>query len=289
VTNEAAACPEQSVRINRVEITTACEIGASHRQRSRDSDDAVGWSGADGGSVVATVAIADGHSDPLCVRSRVGADFVVAAAEAIPPDVIRLDALADALITDWRRRVDRHLADNPLTKADIDATDDVRMAEMSAAWTGNPRMAYGTTAALSRITHDAVSVVRVGDGDIIAVDADGRARRLAVPDRRPSNVTESISQIDAHKSARSADIQAAAAPVLLLMATDGFDNAYPTDDSMLLAASELAALRRESGRPIGSEVLSRWAREAADVSGDDATVATVWIETAPLPSRTRAG
>jgi hypothetical protein len=48
---------------------------------------------------------------------------------------------------------------------------------------------------------------------------------------------------------------------------------------MLRAASELVAMRRETGRPIGSDVLTKWAREAADVSGDDATVAAIWIET----------
>jgi serine/threonine protein phosphatase PrpC len=140
-------------------------------------------------------------------------------------------------------------------------------------------MAYGTTAALCRITTDTITVVRVGDGDIIAVAADGRAGRLAEPESRSGEVTESISQLDAERVVRSTTISADDAPTLLLLATDGFDNAYPTEDSMLRAASELAALRRESGQPIGSDVLSKWAREAADVSGDDATIATVWLQT----------
>jgi hypothetical protein len=76
---------------------------------------------------------------------------------------------------------------------------------------------------------------------------------------------------------------------LLMLATDGFDNAYPAEDSMLRAASELAALRRESGRPVGSDVLGQWAREAANVSGDDATVAAVWIETVAEAGPRRAG
>ena len=63
----------------------------------------------------------------------------------------------------------------------------------------------------------------------------------------------------------------------------------PPTIRMLRAASELAALRRDSGRPIDSEVLRRWAREAADMSGDDATVAAVWIETDPLAGRLHAG
>jgi hypothetical protein len=285
VTDAAAAPHTQPVRIDRVEITTACETGATHRQRHRDCADAVGWSGADGASVVATVAIADGHSDPRCVRSRAGADFVVAAAAAVPGDVVGPAAIADALIADWRGRVDQHLADNPLTEA----AEGLSAAELSAAWAVNSRLAYGTTAVLCRITHEAVTIVRIGDGDVIAVAADGRARRLAVPESRPDNVTESISQPDAHRATRCAEIQAAAAPVLLLLATDGFDNAYPAEDSMLRAAGELAALRRDSGRPIGSEVLRRWAREAADVSGDDATVAAVWIETDLSDDRTRTG
>lgn len=255
----------RSIRIDRVEVTTAGETGANHRQRQRGSDDAVGWTAADGGSVLTTVAIADGHSDRRCVRSRTGADFVVATAAELPVDVAAPDALANALISGWRDRVDRHLAANPLISGDLDEP--------------NARVAYGTTAALCRITSDAITVVRVGDGDIIAVGNDGCAYRLAEPERRSSDVTESISQPDAERVARSARIAADGAPVLLLMATDGFDNAYPTGDSLLRAASELATLRRESNQPIGSDLLNKWAREAADVSGDDATVAAVWIET----------
>lgn len=289
MTDAAAAPLERSVRIDRVEISTACETGAAHQRRNRGCDDAVGWSGADGGSVVATVAIADGHSDPYCVRSRVGADFVVAAATTMPADVVGPDAITDAFIAEWRRLVDRNLADNPLTETELDAAGGIAAAELSVAWAANPRMVYGTTALLCRITHEAIAIVRVGDGDVIAVAADGGARRLAVPERRPSNLTESVSQPDAHRAARYAEISAAAAPVLLLLATDGFDNAYPADESMLRAAGELAALRRETGRPIGSDVLRRWAREAADVSGDDATVAAIWIQTDPLADRTSAG
>jgi hypothetical protein len=286
---EQAVPPELSVRIDRVEVTTACETGAVHRQRNRGCEDAVGWSGADGGSVVATVAIADGHSDRRCVRSQTGAAFVVEAATAMSVDTARPDAIIEALVADWRRRVDRHLADNPLTAADLDAGDSASAAEASAAWAKNARLAYGSTAVLCRITTGAVTIVRVGDGDVIAVAADGQARRLAVPESRPSEITESISRPDAQRVARCAEIPAEAAPILVMMATDGFDNAYPDDDSMLRAARELAALRRDSGRPIGSDVLNRWAREAADVSGDDATVAAIWIETALGVGPTRAG
>ncbi|HEY7046215.1 MAG TPA: protein phosphatase 2C domain-containing protein [Jatrophihabitantaceae bacterium] len=276
--NERIAGPiAASGRILRVEVTTACETGSAHRRQQRGSDDAVGWTGA--GAVLATVAVADGHSDPRCVRRRLGADFVVAAAAALPPEPLTPSAMADAFISDWRRRVDQHLAGNPLTPAD---------AAADAAWRANARMAYGTTALLCRITQDAVAVVRIGDGDVIAVATDGRARRLVAPEPRSDGSTESISHPDAQRAALSLAIPAAAAPILMLLATDGFDNAYPAEDSMLRAATELAELRRDSGRPIGSDVLNRWAREAADVSGDDATVAAIWIETAATGGMARA-
>jgi hypothetical protein len=273
--------PERSVRIDRVEVTTASETGATHQQRGLGCDDAVGWSGPDGGSVLATVAIADGHSDRRCVRSDTGAALVVAAATTLPGESVGSDAITGALIAGWRRRVDLHLADNPLkaesplTAADLGTGE----AEPSADGAGNARLAYGTTAALCRITNDAITIVRVGDGDVIAVSADGQARRLAIPPRQSSDVTDSISAPDAERVAQCVEIPAGAAPVLVILATDGFDNAYPAEGSMLRAASELAAMRRETGRPIGSDVLTKWARDAADVSGDDATVAAIWIET----------
>lgn len=282
-----------SARIDRVEVTTASETGATHRQHQRECEDAVGWSGADGAAVVATVAVADGHSDPRCIRSKLGADFVVAAATALPPELADADELAGALIDTWRRSVDEHLAEHPLDLASVasdadadsasagsaDASDRAEAATLAEAWATNPRIAYGATAVLCRVSADAITVVRVGDGDIIAVGRDGDADRLAAVERQADGATDSISHPDAYELAHSARILADAAPVLLVLATDGFDNAYPNDESMLRAARELAAHRRESGQPIGADVLSTWAREAADVSGDDATVAVVWIET----------
>lgn len=265
MTDFATAPFARPIRIDRVEVATAAEVGANHRQRERDSDDAVGWAASSETSVLTTVAIADGHSDRRCVRSRTGADFVVATAIGLRGDVVGADALTQALIAGWRQRVDDDLAAKPLGGDDLAGAD--------------ARLAYGTTAALCRITAAEITVVRVGDGDIIAVGADGQASRLAEPDRRSGDVTESISAPDAERVARSAVIPAAAAPVLLLLATDGFDNAYPTGEAMLRAASELTGMRRELGRPIESETLSKWAREAADVSGDDATIAAIWIET----------
>lgn len=255
-----------TIRIDRVEVTTASETGATHRQRGQGCDDAVGWSGPSGSSVLATVALADGHSDERCVRSQAGAAFVVAAATALPGDTNGPGAIANSLIADWRHRVDLDLTYNPLGPAGVTSDADARLA-------------YGTTAVACRITSDAISIVRIGDGDVIAVAADGAARRLAVPEQQRGELTESISAPDAERLARSAEVSAGAAPVLLVLATDGFDNAYPSADSMLRAAGELAQLRRDSGQPIAPDVLNRWAREAADVSGDDATVAVIWIET----------
>jgi serine/threonine protein phosphatase PrpC len=275
-----------TARIERVEVTTACETGATHVRRNQGCDDAVGWSDLGDGPLVATVAIADGHSDPRCVRSRTGADFVVAAAAAIPVTALSAQAVTGALVAGWRHRVDCHLAEHPLASADLADPDGAQAEESTAAWAVNARVAYGTTALVCRITHDVITIVQVGDGDVIAVTADGHARRLAVAQGSKGDVTESISQSDAEVVARCAEISADAAPILLMLATDGFDNAYPAEESMLRAAGELASLRRDSGQPIAPEVLTRWAREAAEVSGDDATVAAVWIETAPRAGRT---
>jgi serine/threonine protein phosphatase PrpC len=266
VTVAGDPAPPRPVQISRVEVTTASEVGATHRHRHRDADDAVGWTGAIGNSVIATVALADGHSDPRCGRSRDGAAFVVATAANLPHQVTGAAALTDALLADWHRRVDEHLTDHPLTDRESTA--------------GAPdRLAYGTTAMVCRVTEQHITIVRIGDGDIIAVTADGRSHRIATSDQPPGDVTQSLSQPDAAQAARCVEIAADAAPVLLVLATDGFDNAYPTSDSMLRAAAELTTLRRESGVPLTSDVLTQWARSAAEISGDDATVAAIWIET----------
>lgn len=253
------------LRIARVEVTTAAATGATHQARGTGSDDAAIALGPSGEAVLATVAIADGHSDPRCVRSHTGAQFAVAAVAAVPVEAHTPGAITAAVVREWRRLVDADLAARPLTEA-------------GAASRDLPRLAYGTTLAWCRVTPSALTIGWIGDGDVIAVAPDATVQRLTSDD--PVDLTESLSDDAAEFAARSVHLTAAEAPVLLLLATDGIDNAYPHSESMLQAASQLAELRRTSGRRLPEEVLQQWTREAAEVSGDDATVAVLWLETA---------
>src|SRR5664279_209365 len=261
----------RDTRIAGVEVATATVVGATHRHRHQGCEDAVGWVDVTSGDVLAIVAVADGHSDPRCTRSAVGARFVVTAASdlANDPTVVTGEEWSTALIACWRRLVDEDLRTQRLTVAEYDAPDgsDLRV---------NPRLAYGTTALLARISRDGIALAQIGDGDIVGVTAEGRAGRPVPIAAGAPDLTESMSQIDADRVVRRSTIAAAASPVLLLLATDGLDNAYPTSEALPAAAAQLVTTR-SSGR-FDRDVLQRWVEDAAEVSGDDATLAAVWID-----------
>jgi len=260
----------RDTRIAGVEVATATVVGATHRHRHQGCEDAVGWVDVTSGDVLAIVAVADGHSDPRCTRSAVGARFVVTAASDLAYDpAVTGEEWSTALIEGWRRLVDQDLRTRRLTVAEYDAPggSDLRV---------NPRLAYGTTALLARISRDAIALAQIGDGDIVGVTAEGRAERPVPIAAGAPDLTESMSQIDADRIVRRSTIAAAASPVLLLLATDGLDNAYPTSEALPAAAAQLVTTR-SSGR-FDRDVLQRWVEDAAEVSGDDATLAAVWID-----------
>lgn len=263
----------RGARIDGVEVATATVVGATHRHRQQGCEDAVGWVSGTSGDVLAVVAVADGHSDPRCPRSAVGAQFVVTAASDLASDpAVTGDEWSATLFAGWRRLVDDDLRVRPLTALESDAAAGSEGGESSV----NPRLAYGTTALLARISRDGIALAQIGDGDIVGVSAEGQAERALPSVTRAPGMTESLSQVDVDRVVRRSTIAAAASPVLLLLATDGLDNAYPTSEALPAAAAQLLTTRR-SGQ-FDRDVLQQWVADAAEVSGDDATLAAVWID-----------
>jgi hypothetical protein len=81
--------------------------------------------------------------------------------------------------------------------------------------------------------------------------------------------------------ARAVDVPAAHAPRLVLLATDGLDNAYDRSTGLIEVARDLAEREelRDAGR-LDAEVAA-WVRRAAETSGDDATAAVLLLGEEP--------
>jgi hypothetical protein len=120
--------------------------------------------------------------------------------------------------------------------------------------------------------------VQLGDGDVVAAGADGVARRPVPPDgRNVGGRTTSMCLVDAAESFRITALDhAGRPPALVLVATDGYGNAFADPRWPEQVSRDLLALDRRHGRRAIAEALPRWVRESADVGGDDTTVAVAF-------------
>jgi serine/threonine protein phosphatase PrpC len=238
-------------------VAQASATGSRHARRGLGNEDAVRCSAIASGMVA---AVADGHSDPRCVRARVGADFAVEAAVAVDATMAPADA-AHAVVDGWRNRVDVDLLRNPLA--------------------GGGRLAYGTTLLACWVAASGLTLLRIGDGDLVLVDGTGAAWRplpASAPADWPAGATNSLADPRAQHLAQVLFVPALRAPRLVLLASDGVDNAYPRSDDLLEAARDLAD-RRDLQEPARLQLeVAAWVAKAAETSGDDATAAVLLLE-----------
>jgi hypothetical protein len=255
------------------EAFAASIVGARHRRLGDEGDDAAGWSRT-GTPGVLTAVVADGHGDPRCTRSRLGARFAVATApdaaadwRSGPTAGSDRGALAARLVTRWRAAVDADLARRP---AEV---DELRQDGQAAV---PPRLLYGSTVVLAVATVDGVTVLRIGDGDVIGVSRDGVAYRLldADPVAMPGE-TASLGTDDAALTAQCRTMTGADAPELIVLVTDGVTDAYADDDGLLGACRELHELWRDEGQQHAEASVAAWLHAATEHSGDDASAAAV--------------
>jgi serine/threonine protein phosphatase PrpC len=255
-----------------IDALAASEIGARHRRLGEEREDASGWFHT-GPPDVLTAAVADGHGDPRCPRSRDGARFAVACApEAAsawhtdPSVASERQDLAARFVRRWQAAVDHDLVRRP-------APDDSSRSPGASA-----RLLYGTTALLAVLTDTGITILRIGDGDAVGVDRDGVAYRLLDPLRTAvPGETSSLSADDAERLARCRTLARTEAPALVVLVTDGVADAYSDDDGLLSACAELYDVWQQEGRARAQASVSMWLQAAASYSGDDASAAAIRV------------
>lgn len=222
--------------------------GASHIERKIPCEDASGAFTAENGAFH-IIAVADGHGDPRCFRSRTGAEMAVsvamdffkevAAEKQAAPDTVRErffhDMFAnaryrqlefrrwtDVILSRWNDAIRRDYQQNPPDAGELELLPE-RMREPDAI----PHI-YGTTLMAALYFPPALMLLQQGDGRCEVLYADGHAEQPIPWDSRcEGNVTTSLCDPDATVSFRSRILDLRETPVIACyMGTDGVEDAF---------------------------------------------------------------
>ncbi|HEY1017273.1 MAG TPA: PP2C family serine/threonine-protein phosphatase, partial [Herpetosiphonaceae bacterium] len=248
-------------------------LGATHRRRGQPCQDAVEAYDA---ATCLVLAVADGHGSARSFKSDVGSRLAVGSAlrqlvhfqrEAADQSLSAIRDFAVAklprlLVQDWREAVaarEPERADPP-------------------SWL----IEYGSTLLALLATPRYLLYVQIGDGDILAVAADGAVSRPIPPNPLLfGNDTTSLCQPNAweHVAVALEPLASpASAPALALLATDGYANSFASAASFEQVGGDLLALARQPGGWATVErELPGWIEETTALgSGDDISVAVLW-------------
>ncbi|MEJ5308246.1 MAG: protein phosphatase 2C domain-containing protein [Anaerolineae bacterium] len=282
--------------------------GASHARGGVPNQDAIQWFPESGVGPPLILSVSDGHGSPRNFRSDVGAQFAVAEVTNLmrelllagQPDPAKLstikrtaeERLPREIVRRWRAAVDRHLADNPITEAELEMLEKRRDPKARRAIEKDPHIAYGATLLSVLITSGFILYLQLGDGDILTVADNGEVTRPMTRDPRlMANETTSLCMDEAWREVQI-KFQALYGPhpALVLLSTDGYANSFVNDAAFLKVGSDILDILRTDGLESVEQNLSGWLQDASAAgSGDDITMGIVFPEAilsvpAPAPA-----
>ncbi len=265
---------------------TASVRGAAHERSGLPNQDAACDAALDGGCA-RLLALADGHGSAKSFRSQCGARLAVRAMRRVcghlsvsehPSRIKRWaeEQLPLELTRTWNTSVERLLRRWPFTPLELEALDAKARAQVEA----HPALAYGSTLLAVVAAPSFILYVQLGDGDLLVVNAGHQVERPFARDPRLiANETTSLCAPQAWKDVRvRLQTLAGAPPGLILLATDGYANAFRDELGFQQAALDYWALLRDEGEAAVQPHLLEWLDEASRLgSGDDVSLGLVWL------------
>jgi len=268
--------------------------GAAHERSGQKNQDAVRLKEPAGANDFLLLAVSDGHGSMRSFRSDRGS---VMAAECslrvlgqmvrrLGPDAplsrVRHQAQyrwPQQLIEAWKSAVRADVALCPFTFLDFAAFPEAPpVIKPGVDLPPSAYLAYGATLVVAAITRNYIIYSQLGDGDILAVWADGSvARPLPKQHEYMANQTVSLCTEQAATQFQvRVDPRRAGVPDLIMLSTDGYANCFGTDEGFFRVGADLLAYLRADGIGYVGENLGEWLRESSrDGSGDDITVGLV--------------
>lgn len=273
-----------------------CSVrGASHARDGLPNQDALLLeANGRGAQAPAFAAVADGHGGARHFRSADGARLAVAAARealfALADSFARADAAERArlaavelpmrVVTRWVELTQRHLAEHAIADAEWATLAAAEGDDALATVRADPLLAYGATLIAALALPGCLVLTQLGDGDLVAVDAQGVCSRPVPNDERlGGNITTSICRPGAEADFRSVVLDGSAAtPALLLLSTDGYANSFRSDADFLQVGADFLGLLRQHGAAAVEKQLGGILEHASTHgSGDDITLAMLVV------------
>ena len=266
--------------------------GASHERVGKPNQDAVGFRD---GAWGALVAVADGHGSAVCVRSDRGSKYAVQATfellgrlidgpvshDEIPQiELMIREEAPQKLVERWQRLVEGDLAVEPLSADEISRSDEAAEPHASSI-ESHALLAYGSTLLICIATDLYIALLQVGDGDIVSVDAEGKAvRPLPNDPRLIANETTSLSGEQAWRNFRTGFIPLAETPIqMVLLSSDGYANSYAGDSAFFRVVTDILGNISRAGVERVKQELPSWLQDATNRgSGDDISAGLLFQE-----------
>jgi serine/threonine protein phosphatase PrpC len=277
--------------------------GASHQSSGLPNQDSITWLGSpeihEGPPEI--LAVSDGHGSAKSFRSDLGSKFAVKVATKIVKDFfldnrvnsdVNLATLKDLtqrrlpplIVEEWEKEVKKHLQEHPFSELEkqilLEKVDEnaVKSIEIER----NQFLVYGATLLVVLITDSYIVYIQLGDGDILAVDSQGKSRRPIVKDDRLlGNETTSLCspkawnefQVEFELYSKETLKQT---PSLILVSTDGYANSFTSDEDFFKIGSDYLKIIREQGMYFLEEQLESFLKETSKGgSGDDITLGII--------------
>lgn len=279
----------------------ASEVGQKHAEKGLPNEDYASVVRiADG--IVFTCA--DGHSDPLCFRSNIGAETVCKIAEKKLTGFCRelkerhrendifndetaethIRSLISQIFTEWREKTAVHLRNNPYTTQELAVMEQKRRlgSVTIQAYDNNEELQciYGTTFAAALLTDKYLLLLRQGDGVCSVMNANGCYEEPVQWDERCfGGISTSVGNEDAVASCRFAVIDIERNPVsAVFLGSDGISEAFGENPGLVHSFFDSMILFGEEN---GDEALGRHLQEAlpglsANGIGGDVSVCGVY-------------
>lgn len=271
-------------------VTAKSVRGNDHIERNIPKQDALGFIK---GENFIIMALADGHGASIHFRSQTGAEIAVNTAKKIllqitkemNKDLVSLSeqvklSLAKQMSDEWNREVDDHLKHNHFTEEEAEMVR--QNYKRKSAWDIlklEPKIAYGSTLISVLLTDSYLTLLQIGDGDILTV---GKNRHVVKPlpdDTDVSgNETKSLCMNESWREFRSDLIEVREDyPVLIITSTDGFSKSYPNKEDFFKIGPDLLDLISSQGTDYVEKNLESMLTETSSRgSWDDITVGIIF-------------